>query len=179
MQPTKALVTLRYITRIAAVIVLVAVAVGFFLPADYRIERSITVTSDNVESVQQRLFSAQAWPNWMYIEGGELSLESQSGEGLTSQSTFSISYDANVDRRGTLELVQVSSTQIEFVVTPNEKTRPVPNRIAIQSLDNGQLEVIWVIEGELDAGFLSPYLALVANTIAGSNIEASLTNLAQ
>lgn len=178
MQPTKALVTLRYVTRIAAVIILIAVAVGFFLPADYRIERSIDVSSDEIERVEQRLFEAQQWSEWMHIEGGALQLASQATTELNDATTYTIRYDAGNDKQGTLEIVSVTPSQIDFVVTPNQSTLPVPNRLEIiHHLATSQWELKWVIEGELNAGFLSPYLALVADRIAGSNIERSLANL--
>ena len=178
MQPTKALVTLRYVTRIAAVIILIAVAVGFFLPADYRIERSIRVSSDQIERVEERLYSAQDWTNWMHIEGGALRLTAQSSQALTDASAFTIDYDGKTDKQGTLEIVAISPSVIEFIVTPNQKTSPVPNRIEIiHHQADSEWEVQWLIEGELDVGFLSPYLALMADRIAGSNIERSLANL--
>ncbi|MBM6549866.1 polyketide cyclase [Marinomonas ostreistagni] len=176
MQPTKALLTLRYITRIAAVIILIAVAVGFFLPADYRIERSVTVPNAAREQVEQQLFTASEWQNWMHIEGGSLQLTQQATPALSDATTYTIRYEGDTEKLGTLELTQVSNERVNFVVTPSQTTLPVPNQIELLSSAQG-LTIQWVIEGELDAGFLSPYLALVANRIAGSNIEASLSKL--
>ena len=76
MQPTKALVSLRYVTRIAAVIILVMVAVGFFLPSDYRIERSVVVSEGNQTELKSRLFNAERWSDWMLIQSGHLQLSS-------------------------------------------------------------------------------------------------------
>lgn len=178
MQPTQALVSLRYITRIAAVIVLVAVAVGFFLPADYRIERNVTVSSAKYDLLQERLYSPAAWLEWMHIESGHLVLK-EGSQALASGDRYLIVYDGETTKQGSIVIDSVTSNSIEFTVQPNQKTQPIPNSLMITTSSTGQTQLQWVIEGELDAGFLSPYLALVANRIAGSNIETSLANLNQ
>ncbi|MCO4786447.1 SRPBCC family protein [Marinomonas atlantica] len=176
MQPTQALVSLRFITRIAAVIILMAVAVGFFLPADYRIERNIAVSSAKYDLLQERLYHPAAWVEWMHIESGDLVLE-EGSRALAPGDRYLIVYDAEATKQGSIVIDSVSSNSIEFTVQPNQKTQSIPNVLNITTSNTGETQLQWVIEGELDAGFLSPYLALVANRIAGSNIEASLANL--
>lgn len=178
MQPTQALVSLRYITRITAVIILVAVAVGFFLPADYRIERDITVSSANYNALQKRIYTPNAWLEWMHIESGKLVLQSGS-ETLRSGDRYLITYNGEAEKQGSIVIESVSKNSIRFTVQPNQKTQPIPNVLNILTSKTGETQLQWVIEGELNAGFLSPYLALLANRIAGSNLEKSLANLNQ
>ncbi|SBS27331.1 hypothetical protein MAQ5080_00790 [Marinomonas aquimarina] len=176
MQPTQALVSLRYVTRIAAVIILMAVAVGFFLPSDYRIERRALAPSAQYDLVQERLYNPEAWKDWVYIESGSLVLQ-EGGETLQPGNRYLIQYDGEVTKQGSIVINSVSMNEITFTVQPNQKTQPIPNTLQIEVAANGQTNLQWVIEGELDAGFLSPYLAFLANRIAGGNIESSLSNL--
>lgn len=178
MQPTQALVSLRYITRIAAVIILVAVAVGFFLPSDYRIERSAVAQGAQHDLVQERLLNPEAWTDWMYIEAGKLALQDGS-DSLQEGDHYLIQYDGDATKQGLIVIDSVSMEAITFTVQPNQKTQPIPNTLYIDVAEDGQTHLQWVIEGELDAGFLSPYLAFLANRIAGGNIEKSLSNLVQ
>ncbi len=174
MQPTKALVSLRYVTRIAAVIILVMVAVGFFLPSDYRIERSVVVSEGNQTELKSRLFNAERWSDWMLIQSGRLQLSSVPVSDLEG-AKFQLVYD-EADKQGGILVGTVTDDSVAFLVTPSASVKPVPNVIYLRNHTQG-LEVSWVIEGVLDAGFLSPYLALLANSIAGSNLEASLARL--
>lgn len=180
MQPTKALVSLRYVTRIVAVIILIMVAVGFFLPSDYKIERSVVVDRENQNELLERLYTVEAWPSWMYIQDGQLQLsaDTHSESKLDQNVEFGILYIDNPNKRGSITVQSVSDTKIDFTVTPNQTVKPISNAIEITQ-QNEHLVIVWVVEGVLDAGFLSPYLALIANSIAGSNLEKSLASLAQ
>ena len=178
MQPTQALVSLRYVTRIAAVIILVAVAVGFFLPSDYRIERSAVAQSAQYDLVQERLLNPEAWIDWMYIESGKL-VQQGGGDTLQEGNRYLIQYEGEATKQGSIVIDSVSMEAITFTVQPNQKTQPIPNTLYIDVAEDGRTHLQWVIEGELDAGFLSPYLAFLANRIAGGNIEKSLSNLTQ
>ena len=174
MQPTKALVSLRYVTRIAAVIILVMVAVGFFLPSNYKIERSVVVNESNVSELEGRLFEANRWNDWMYIQSGVLQIE-DSGQSGIDGARFQIQYDDS-SKQGNVLVQSAASNSIQFLVTPSASVNPIPNAITLSKVPEGTM-VRWVIEGELDAGFLSPYLALLANSLAGSNLEKSLAQL--
>ncbi|MBJ7549544.1 hypothetical protein [Marinomonas ostreistagni] len=177
MQPTQALISLRLVTRIAAVVILSAVAIGFFLPSDYKIERSIQVPNEQYDLLQERLYNPKAWSQWMYIESGNLILQDDA-DTLSSDVRYLIQYQDASTKQGELNIISVTSDSIRFLVKPNQKTKPIPNVLNIHENANGEVQLDWVIEGELDAGFLGPYLALFANNIAGSNIEKSLSALA-
>ncbi|BDX02595.1 hypothetical protein MACH16_13430 [Marinomonas pontica] len=163
-----ALYQLRKITRILALIILLLVFVGFFLPTAYRVERSvfIGVPSDRVYSV---MLSGDRLPEWMFIQGGHV----VQSEGVLKQGdSVALQYN-DVVEQGVLSFTDVSADLIRFDVRPKPKVNLVHNEIALQS-SNGGTVVKWVIEGDLSAGLLSPYLALFANDIAGANFERSL-----
>ncbi|TYL48057.1 polyketide cyclase [Marinomonas sp. IMCC 4694] len=166
-----ALYTLRKVTRILAIIILLLVAVGFLLPSDYRVERNIMIEAPR-DLISDNLLRGDYLPEWMYIKNGTvLPFEGVLKEGDSAV----LSYNA-VNVHGFISVVELSSNVIRFDVQPKPKVDIVHNLIALQSTDSGTL-VAWTIEGNLSAGLLSPYLAFFANDIAGANFEKSLQQL--
>lgn len=166
-----ALYQLRKVTRIIAIAILGLVLLSFFLPSDYKIERSIKVNAP-LDLVSQNIFSGDHVPEWMFIQKGRLN--SFSG-GLAVGQSVGISYDES-DVVGELTLTAVSASSIRFDVRPKEGMNIVTNDILLSSSGDDVL-VSWVIHGQLDVGLLGPYLAFFANDIAGKYFEISLERL--
>lgn len=165
----KALYQLRLATRIFAVAVMVAVLSSFFLPHDYRIQRDVTIAISE-EALVTYLGDASNWPKWMYIHQGKLVASLQNSSGMA----FEIKYDSG--KKGQFSVEEVSNHQVVFNVVPKMGQSTVLNTLTWTPFENG-IKVSWAISGEMDAGLLSPYLALFANDIAGSNFEKSLAQL--
>ncbi|NVK75361.1 MAG: SRPBCC family protein [Oceanospirillaceae bacterium] len=166
-----ALYKLRKVTRIAALGILLLVVVGFFMPTDYRVERSVIIDAPR-DVVIKQMFQGERLPNWMYIQDGKVaSFEGVLGEG----DSIALLYD-NSDEQGVLSVTASSGDVVRFDVRPKPKVNLVHNQIELQKAKGGTL-VKWTIEGSLSAGLLSPYLAMFANDIAGSNFERSLQKL--
>ncbi|MEO9654751.1 SRPBCC family protein [Marinomonas sp.] len=169
----QALYQLRKVTRFLAVAILLLVAVGFFLPSQYRVERSIEISAP-AEAVLEVMLQGQQLSNWMYIENGQI--EPQNGTLATQQSAV-ISY-LNTAEQGQLTLLEVAPELVTFEVLPKPGVALVENQLYLQQ-SGGVTALRWVIEGELNAGLLGPYIALLANNIAGKNFETSLVRLKQ
>ncbi|MFQ3185382.1 SRPBCC family protein [Marinomonas primoryensis] len=166
-----ALYKLRKVTRILALIILLMVVGGFFMPTDYRVERSVLIDAPRDE-IYKDLFQGDSLPNWMFIQKGKVnSFKGTLDEG----DSVALSYD-EVPEQGVLSVIELSENRIRFDVRPKPKVNIVHNVITLQP-SNGATLVAWTIEGNLSAGLLSPYLAMFANNIAGDNFERSLQNL--
>lgn len=166
-----ALYTLRKVTRILAVIILLLVVVAFFLPAEYRVERNVIIKAPR-DLISNSLLQGDRLPEWMYIKNGAV----VPFEGVLKEGDSAVLSYSDVSVQGLISVVEVSSNVIRFDVQPKPKVDIVHNHIALQPTDGGTL-VIWTIEGSLNAGLLSPYLAFFANDIAGANFEKSLQQL--
>ncbi|MEL0635734.1 polyketide cyclase [Marinomonas sp. TI.3.20] len=167
----KALYQLRKITRISALVILAAVVIGFFLPTDYRVERSIIINKPH-DAVVKALLGGDSLSDWMFVSGGKVDLRQgdyQQGDKAT------ISYDDS-KAQGELFFTAVTTNSIAFDVKPKPDVDVVHNTIYISG-DNKSTNVDWEISGKLRTGFLSPYLAFFANKIAGRNFETSLQRL--
>ncbi|PYF82977.1 polyketide cyclase/dehydrase/lipid transport protein [Marinomonas alcarazii] len=166
-----ALYALRKVTRISALVILLLVVVGFFMPTDYRVERSVVVKASR-DAIYQHILQGDSLPNWMFIQDGKVDdFEGVLGEG----DSVALVYNGETEQ-GLLSVIESSSSVIRFDVRPKPGVNLVRNQIELQ--DNGsETLVTWTIEGDLNAGWLSPYLAFFANDIAGRNFEHSLQNL--
>lgn len=169
----QALYQLRKVTRFLAIAILLLVAVGFFLPSQYRVERSVRIQAAP-EQVVEAILQGPQLATWMYIENGQL--ERQEGE-LLEQQSLAIHYQ-QTEQQGRLTLLKAAANHVAFEVLPKAGVSPVQNDLYVRR--DGEASVVnWVIEGELNAGLLSPYIALLANNIAGQNFEKSLQKLQQ
>lgn len=177
MQPTQALISLRYVTRIAATIILLVVAVGFFLPSDFKIERSIQIPENTAGRVLERLSTVSEWEEWVFVESGHLERIEGQSQALLIGKKFNLVYPDKQSKLGSLEVTAVEASAIHFLVQPNQKSNVINNVISMEHLSSGELKVTWTVSGELSVGFLGPYLALFANQIAGGNLEKSLAQL--
>ena len=170
---SQALYQLRLATRILAVAILIALVVGFFLPKDYKIERSVFVKTTN-ERLVSYLSQPENWPNWMYIKNGSLFLR-----GDSTVFDFDINYDSG--KTGYILVNSIEGEKIFFSVMPKIGQKTVKNIISWQNAGEGNdgVMVTWTISGSMETGLLSAYLALFANDIAGSNFERGLIQLKQ
>lgn len=166
-----ALYKLRKVTRISAIVILFLVVVGFFMPSDYRVERSVVIHAPR-HVVFQDMLQGERLPNWMFVQNGKLA----SSEGVLGKGdSIAMLYD-NAAEQGVLSLTEVSSSLVRFDVRPKPAVNLVHNQIELLDVTDGTL-VKWTIDGTLSAGLLSPYLAMFANKIAGNNFERSLQKL--
>lgn len=166
-----AMLLLRRVTRLLALVIIALVLVGFFMSSNYRVERDVLIHAPQ-EKVFGHLLSGEALPKWMHIQNGQIdSFSGYLGPGDDVDLVYLDSSD-----RGLLTVVELTDSSVLFNVRSKSAFDAVQNKIELQRVGENT-KVIWVIEGELRSGLLSPYLALFANSIAGSNFELSLLNL--
>lgn len=166
-----ALYQFRKVTRITALIILMLVGVGFFMPTDYRVERSVLIDAPR-DLVVSYVMKGNKLASWMYIQNGQV----DGFDGVLAEGdSVGLSY-ADSEDKGNLTVTDISSYQFGFDVRPKMAVNRVSNQIEFLPDSNGTL-VQWTIEGRLSAGLLSPYLAIFANDIAGNNFEKSLASL--
>lgn len=168
-----ALYQLRIVTRLFALLVVILLVVGYFLPKDYHISRT-TKVSVPLAQVDVYLSKAKNLPDWMYVLNGQIE---KRDEPLIKGLELAIQYESG--DLGSLLVGELFTRTYHFSVVPKEGQRPVSNEIQLESLSDNETLVSWSIDGVLESGLLSPYLALFANDIAGANFEKSLSQLKQ
>ncbi len=167
-----ALYQLRKVTRLFALLVVVLLVVGYFLPRSYHIERSLVIDVPKAD-VANFLSHASNLTTWLYVQKGQVESSEQA---LSKGLVLEILYDSG--KKGSIQIDELGLADYQFTVVPKAGQRRVSNEIQLVGLPSGnKTRVSWSIDGELDAGLLSPYLALFANDIAGANFEKSLSLL--
>ncbi|WP_191603077.1 SRPBCC family protein [Marinomonas algicola] len=168
-----ALYQLRWVTRVLAVVILLLVVIGMLLPSRYHIERSIFINVP-VDRASLYLGDLSAWHQWMYLPNEGEFLENDSASVVEGEPSLVIK---NLDSKdGLLEIVSFGDNTVSFYVIPKADMLPVSNQLDWRAEGRG-VRVSWQVDGELNAGFISPYIAFFANDIAGSNMENSLQSL--
>lgn len=168
----KMLYQLRIVTRIFALVVILLLIVGYFLPRSYHIERSVVIDVP-MSSVEDYLSEASNLTTWMYVQKGQIE---DADVVLHKDLELTINYESGEE--GNIKIGDLSSSVFHFAVVPKNGQRAVSNEIQLESVEaREKTRISWSIKGELEAGLLSPYLALFANDIAGANFEKSLSLL--
>lgn len=166
----KALYQLRKVTRLFALVVIVLLVVGYFLPRSYHIERSLEMNVPRAD-IARFLSDGSNLTTWLYVLEGKVESADQA---LSEGQVLEILYDSG--KKGSILIGKFSPAVYQFAVVPKIGQRSVSNEIRLDALVAGdKTRVSWSINGELDAGLLSPYLAIFANDIAGANFEKSLS----
>ena len=166
-----ALYQLRKVTRIAALVILTLVAVGVFLPSEYKVERSVSI-SVSKSRLSALMFDGEFLTKWMFVQNGQVN----SFDGVLQEGdSIGLSYNDS-DDSGVLQIKSINNDSFRFTVQPKQDLNLVQNAISLQDKQGATL-VTWTIEGHLSAGLLGPYLAFFANDIAGGNFEKSLQSL--
>ncbi|MFT2109791.1 SRPBCC family protein [Marinomonas sp. 2405UD68-3] len=167
---SSALYQLRWVTRVLAVVILTVMAIGMLLPNKYHIERSIFINSPE-ERVSLYLADLGSWEQWMYLPNeGVFTLPEE------EDSTASLIIKNPDADNGVVSIDSFEQAGVVFSVVTKLGVLPVSNHLSWAREGRG-VRIVWVVEGELRAGLISPYLAFFANDIAGSNLEKSLENL--
>ena len=172
MQPTQALYQLRWLTRVLAIVILMVVGVGFFLPTQYAINRSVVIKA-SPDEVMAYLLQAPSWAEWMHVENGKLEINDNA---LSVGSVMTLKYPDEL-QNGRVEIERIEDTGVSFQVTPKAHQMPVANQLSIEIVNNAT-QITWIVRGDLDTGLLSPYIAMFANDIAGGNLELGLQRIA-
>lgn len=157
--------------RVAALVVTLLVVAGFFLPSDYVIRRSQLISSDQMQSIGLAWQDARLWHRWMPLPEGS------SVRATALQDRFEVLDGADVIRQ-TIQIVDRASDGFHFIVQPVADSSPIDNKLFLDAKGDA-LELVWEIRGELSVGFLGPYLALVADSIAGDNLVKGLSVLSK
>ncbi len=173
MKKSSALYQLRWVTRILAVVILALVLIGMMLSSQYHIERSVYINASE-KNLSSYIGDLESWGEWVYLQDGTVFKQPSSTKEGASDRRLLIENTDSED--GLLEVSLMEADKVEFSVVPKVGVLPISNRISWSREGQG-VRVVWVVEGELNAGLMSSYIALFANDIAGSNLETSLVRL--
>lgn len=151
------------------------IAVSFFLPSRYRVERSVLVTA-KPEAIFPLLNELRRWPEWTaWTTNREPSLVyTQSGPASGVGAVQS--WTAN-SGNGTIKLTASDPAKgIGYELNFNEGRFVATGRIEMAAVEAGT-RVTWTTEGDLGANPVGRYLGLLMDKMMGVDFELGLANL--
>jgi len=164
----------KKITLILAGIFLLIIVLGFTLPSNYEITRSVTIDSP-VDEVHAYLNNIEQWPRWAPWHNTENEVSIRSGKikkGVGATQTWS-----GEGGLGSLEITRSSlQSGIEYVLHFGKEEQDTIGYFKYQP--NGKQTVVtWTMTGEMTMPIIGPYAVLIMDSMAGPTLLTGLNNL--
>lgn len=169
---------LKWLLIIVAGLLGLFVVVSFFLPKEYYVERSITVSAPAV-LVYSQVADLEAWQEW--DPWGELDPDmtvsfGESRVGLGA----SYSWQSETSGNGSMEIVEVDPPNLaKFkLVFEGYEDNPSYSRMLLEAADAiGPTTVTWTFEGDVGEKLFARWMVLLMDKFVGVNYEKGLANL--
>lgn len=152
---------------VVAILIVLFLLVGFFLPADYRASRSIVIAADKAR-VHEFVGDLKRWDEWTPFKAGDPAMVVTLGE----KSTGVGAHQEWKGKEGSGELTFTKCSAEEGIAydmafVNGDKRSPAKSWMNYAAAEGGT-QVTWGIEGTLDLPVIGGWLVLVM----GSSIEA-------
>lgn len=149
---------------------------GLVLPADYRVERQVTIAAPAAQ-VHSWLDDLTKWPDWAPWHDDDPSLQTTLGE-QTQGVGASQSWKAD-GGDGWLKLTRSdpkTGIAYDMAFVDGETEMPAVAEMNIVESE-GSTQVTWVMTGEMDMPVIGGYFAMLADSMIGGMFQRGLDNL--
>ena len=157
------------------IILILIIFVGLFLPTTYSVERTIVIDA-GPERVHEYVGDLNKWDEWTPWKEEDPTLvitkgEKTRGEGA-SQSWVGKSGD------GALTITKDSPDEgIEYDMVFEGGQFVCQGSMTYIELDEGETEVTWTMQGDMETPVLGGYFAIMMDTMVGEMFDRGLSNL--
>ncbi|QDU83797.1 Polyketide cyclase / dehydrase and lipid transport [Planctomycetes bacterium Pla163] len=162
------------------VIVLALVLVGFWLPADYRIERR-RVLAAGPERVRAQVRDLESWPQWTAWSRAE---DPECVWTFDDPDAFGVPramhWSGPKHGEGTIELTELADPdRIEFALTgvDGDTVLRSVGAFAFEGDARGGTEVVWSLSGVMAANPVHRWIGLFMDSLVGADLERGLEGL--
>lgn len=169
---------LKRILLILAIIIVLVLVIGFFLPSQYHVERSATMNAPQ-SVVYDQVNNLRNWPKWSPWHKLDPNMQityngPESGKGA------SYTWKGNSDvRSGTLTIVDaVAPTMIKDEMRFEGFDQPGYVTYKFDKADSGT-KVTWIMDGQLGNNPLHRWMGLMMDKMLGEQFEQGLANMKQ
>lgn len=166
---------LKFVGGLAA-LVLLLVAVAFFLPRGYRVERAIVIRA-KPEAVLPQVADLRAWKNWGAWQerdpGMKLSYSAvTTGVGAWSQ------WESTKEGNGKMTIRTLSATKVGYLLEFPDMGTKSDGSIELVP-EGGATRVVWIDAGDLGNNPVHRWFGLLVDKLIGPDFERGLANLKQ
>ncbi|GAC14202.1 SRPBCC family protein [Aliiglaciecola lipolytica] len=156
-------------------ILVIFIAIGYFLPSDYQVQRSVTVNAP-AEKVYAQVADLKKWRDWgVWYEKDPNMIVSYSGpeSGVGMKSSWKSSTEG--DGEMTIVAVEPAKSVTYDLYFPDFEMSSTGQLTFAQN--GGQTVVTWVAAGDVGGNPVNRYFAMAMDSLIGPDFEKGLANL--
>ncbi len=158
-------------------LVVVFVAVGYFLPKDYDMERSIVIDA-TPERIHAYVGDLEQWDKWMPWKEADPSIEVKLGEktkGVGAHQSWT-----GKDGKGELTFTASDpdkGIEYDMAFIMDEDTRAESHCVTSYEKVEGGTKVTWAMKGTMPGAVLGGWFAMLMDSMAGKDFDKGLSKL--
>lgn len=160
-----------------SLLLVVLFVVGFALPSEFKVERSISIKGDakQIYSYVADLRQWKKWGLWFQLDPHMTVVYSGPEREVGMRSVW----DSETQGRGEMELIALDPERriIYTLYFPEFNMKSTGELIITEQQE--QTQVRWMNYGDIEGGPLNNYFALLMDSMIGPDFEAGLNNLKQ
>jgi hypothetical protein len=157
-------------------LILLLLAIGFFLPSKYRVSRSMEMKAP-VDQVYDELVNLQNWQNWNPWQKMDTQIVMsyagpEAGVGAEQQWT------SKEMGNGSLKITEIDTNKLVKYVLMFEKMPPMEGRFELIG-DSTSTTITWIAEGDMGNNPVKKYFGVIMDGMMGKDFETGLANIRQ
>lgn len=157
-----------------AVLVLLLVVVAFFLPRQYRIERSVVINA-KPEAVHAQVAVLRAWKGWSAWHERDPNMKLDYSEQATGVGSWS-SWISKQEGSGKMTITAITPTQITYHLEFPDNGFESTGTMALAA-EGTSTRLVWTDAGDLGMNPINRWFGLFLDKLIGTDFEKGLANL--
>jgi hypothetical protein len=157
-----------------AVLVLLLVVVAFFLPRQYRVERSVVVNA-KPDAVLAQVAVLRAWKSWSAWNERDPQMKQTYSEQASGVGAWS-AWESKNEGNGKMTITGQTPTQVTYHLEFPDYGMQSTGTIELQPQAAG-LRVVWSDAGDLGMNPMNRWFGLFLDKFIGTDFERGLANL--
>lgn len=159
-----------------AALILVLVVVAFFLPRQYKIERSLVIKA-KPEAVLTQVGDLKAWKNWGAWQERDPGMKMSFSNPTTGVGAWS-SWESSKEGNGKMTITTQTPTKMTYNLEFPEMDMHSTGIMELTP-EAGGTRVVWSDAGDLGMNPMSRWFGLFLDKMIGPDFERGLSNLAK
>ena len=167
----------KYLGLGLLILIVLLALVGFLLPSNYHVERSVSIKCKPAD-VFQYINNLKTWPDWTVWNTSNYADLKQEFHEPSSGAGASYSWTSTKAGSGTMKLVSADPEKgIAYELDFEHGKYPSKGVIKTEATRRHGLKVTWTNEGELGMNPIGRYFGLMMDDMLGADFQQGLENL--
>jgi hypothetical protein len=167
---------LKKILLVLVILVIVMVAIGFFLPSRYRVERSATMNA-KPDAVFTHINTLKKWPEWTAWTVQRFPDMKLAYEGPDAGTGASYRWTGKTSGDGQLKITRSEPDKVVAYDLDFDHGKYLSTGTITLEPAGSAVKVTWVNEGDLGNNPINHWFGLLMDKMMGPDMETGLNNL--